>query len=211
MAATAQPVAAQKQQVTQRQGATAVSQEVITDELQSFEMVHTLVQSSMWDLFPEECFKKRDLASARHEAQRFYYRATNGVQGGDVVDNKGKLATILRGARRGSDKVLDWLDAAFECTIDHALQSLHISITNHPVSPSTVFETFRLSFEYHQPEYGVKNRLVALSDVTTIGEPITVESVRHGLETILRRLNASENFLRKIPGELFSLSGPGGN
>ena len=94
-------------------------------------------------------------------------------------------------------------DAAFQCIINHTLRSLHISITNHPVNPSKVFETFRLSFEYHQPKYSAKKRLVALSNVTDPGEPITVENVRHGLETILRRLNVSENFLQELPGKNF--------
>ncbi|KAL9127090.1 MAG: hypothetical protein Q9217_003965 [Psora testacea] len=116
----------------------------------------------MWDVFPEKCFKKRDLESTRHAARRFYHRATNGVEGDDIVDNKGKLANILRGAGRGSDKVLDWL-----------------------------------------PKESAKTCLVALSNVPTIGKPVTVESVRHSLETILRRLNASENLLQEIPGKIF--------
>ena len=45
--AVAQPNLALQRKLIQRQTATLASQEVITQELQSFEMVHTLVQSSV--------------------------------------------------------------------------------------------------------------------------------------------------------------------
>ena len=67
----------------------------------------------MWDVFPEECFKKRDLESSRHAARRFYHRATGDNGADDVAENKGNLSTMLRGATQGSDQVLDWLVSQF--------------------------------------------------------------------------------------------------
>ena len=63
----------------------------------------------MWDVFPEECFKKRDLESTRHAARRFYCLATKGIGIDDVRDHKGKLTVIVQGASSGSDQVLKWL------------------------------------------------------------------------------------------------------
>ncbi|SLM33351.1 Zinc finger, RING/FYVE/PHD-type [Lasallia pustulata] len=188
------------------------------DQQQSFEMVQTLLMSSLAnlaylrDLFPDMCFGQRDYAAVPRDLHCSYKSFVNdnlpltdslAVVKQSKASGARPLMILLRGKTPQVDKVLEWLDGIFDALRKSVLAAVQFSISADEANPSNVIETYTFSFTYTGNVNIVGRRLAEMTVAGPNGKRITVQDARAGLRSIVRQCMVLNNILPCLPDNCF--------
>lgn len=80
---------------------------------------------------------------------------------------------------------------------------MQLTIFEDRVTPTNVFESYTFSFKYSGDEKNDSRRLTGLELQDSSGNPITVRTIKYGLQTMCRKLVELCTHLPELPGMIF--------
>ncbi|KAL8695144.1 MAG: hypothetical protein Q9218_000312 [Villophora microphyllina] len=168
---------------------TKVAQEldIQQEQQQSFEIVHTVLHSSLAQLaylrhlFPEDCFTDRSFDDIREEAQRRYR---------DQIDD------AFRRKKRTGHATTEGADGILEGVRKRNITAAQFSICPDQANRAKVIESYTFRFHYDDRK-DQSDQAVATVTVSGLASvPISIRDVRNSLMDLMKLI---ANYTEKMP------------
>ncbi|MCJ1469663.1 DNA binding protein [Pseudocyphellaria aurata] len=163
------------------------------------------------NLFPEDCFEKREYTDVHEEGELLYRKFHNAASSEATATNvparvnkSWTLTVLARGKTSGADKILDWMNVVMEGILGKSLSSILFSIYADKNNPSRVLESYKFFFRTSKEVNG-NSQPMGLAFSGPHGRPVTITSARAGLKSIVDALRLVESQLPALPAHRFMM------